>query len=55
MLIVCLDANYRLKNQLVSSEVADPGLGTGLAFFGPLEPYRKWLLSCTDVEEVSNE
>lgn len=54
MLIVCLDANFRLKNQLVSSEAADPGLGTGLAFFGPLESYRTWLLSCTDSEEVSS-
>jgi hypothetical protein len=37
---------------MVSSEKKDPGLGTGWAYFVEDEPYRKFLLTVTDQEEV---
>lgn len=52
-LIVCLDANFRLKNQMRSSYKVDPGLGTGWAYFVPLEPYFKYVLSCTNDDDAS--
>jgi hypothetical protein len=38
-LFLALDANFRLKRKDVSSEEKDPGLGTGLAFFGDVKQY----------------
>ncbi|KAJ7810115.1 hypothetical protein B0H13DRAFT_2248680 [Mycena leptocephala] len=38
-LFLALDANFRLKRKDVSSEEKDPGLGTGLAFFGDVKEY----------------
>ncbi|KAJ7871110.1 hypothetical protein B0H13DRAFT_1895895 [Mycena leptocephala] len=38
-LFLALDANFRLKCKGVSSEEKDPGLGTGLAFFGDVKEY----------------
>ncbi|KAJ7920511.1 hypothetical protein B0H13DRAFT_1605382 [Mycena leptocephala] len=38
-LFLVLDANFRLKRKDVSSEEKDPGLGTGLAFFGDVKQY----------------
>lgn len=52
-LIVCLDANFRLKNQLRSSYTVDPGLGTGWAYFLPLEEYFSYVLSCASDQDVS--
>lgn len=44
-LIVCMDANFRLKNQLVSNYSQDPGLGIGLAYMVPREPAEQYALS----------
>jgi hypothetical protein len=52
VLIVALDACFRLKRRIVSSEKKDPGLGTGWGYFVEDEPYRKYLLTVTDQEEV---
>ena len=52
MLILCLNANFRLKNQLQSLYAKDPGLGTGLSYFGPLDPYFKYIMTCTTDEDV---
>jgi len=54
MMFVCMDANFRLKNQLVSNYSQDPGLGTGLAYMVPREPYEQYVLSRCDDSDVSN-
>ncbi|KAJ7468442.1 hypothetical protein B0H11DRAFT_2159494 [Mycena galericulata] len=50
---LALDACFRLKRRLVSSDLRDPGLGTGWAYFVETEPYRKFLLTVTDQDEMS--
>ena len=50
---VCIDANFRLKNQLVSSYSADPGLGIGMAYMLPRKEYEKYVLSKTSDTDVS--
>lgn len=52
MLILALDACFRLKRRIVSSEKKDPGLGTGWGYFVEDEPYRNYLLTVTDQDEV---
>ncbi|TDL23120.1 hypothetical protein BD410DRAFT_721379 [Rickenella mellea] len=51
--IVTIDACFRLKRRNVSSRTKDPGLGTGWAYFVEDEPYREYLLNCTDQQEMS--
>lgn len=51
-LIRCVDANFRLINQLVSSYSADPGLGIGMAYMLPREPYEAYLLEQVNDVEV---
>ncbi|KAJ7030837.1 hypothetical protein C8F04DRAFT_1186481 [Mycena alexandri] len=43
----------RLKRGLVSSELKDPGLGTGWAYMTEDVPYRNYLLTVTDQKEMS--
>jgi hypothetical protein len=50
--ILALDACFRLKRRLVSTELKDPGLGTGWAYMVENEVYRSWLLTATDQKEV---
>ncbi|KAF9471153.1 hypothetical protein BDN70DRAFT_783782, partial [Pholiota conissans] len=45
MMFTCMDANFRLKNQMVSNWSQDPGLGIGLSYMVPREPYEKYVLS----------
>ena len=45
MMFLCMDANFWLKNQLVSNYSQDPGLGTGWAYMVPCEEYEKYVLS----------
>lgn len=52
LLILCLDANFRLKNQLVSNYSQDPGLGIGMAYMVPREPYETYVLSRTSDTDV---
>lgn len=49
---MCLDANFRLKNQMRSSYAVDPGLGTGWAYFVPLDGYFAYVLSCASDADV---
>ncbi|KAE9383288.1 hypothetical protein BT96DRAFT_961070 [Gymnopus androsaceus JB14] len=42
------DCCFRLKRHLVSSEVRDPGLGTGSSYFVEDKPYREFLKGVTD-------
>ncbi|KAJ7219933.1 hypothetical protein GGX14DRAFT_389351 [Mycena pura] len=50
---LALDACFRLKRRTISSELKDPGLGTGWAYMVEWEPYRQFLLTVTDQEEMS--
>lgn len=51
--IRCMDANFRLKNQLVSSFSTDPGLGIGMAYMVPREQYEAYVLSRASDADVS--
>ncbi|KAJ7822848.1 hypothetical protein B0H13DRAFT_2241584 [Mycena leptocephala] len=51
-LFLALDACFRLKRRLVSSELKDPGLGTGWAYMVENEPYREYLRTVTDQKEM---
>ncbi|KAJ7884187.1 hypothetical protein B0H14DRAFT_3082403 [Mycena olivaceomarginata] len=56
LFILCffaLDACFRMKHGLVSSELKDPGLGTGMAYMLENVPYREYLLTVTDQKEMS--
>ncbi|KAF7330698.1 hypothetical protein MSAN_02447900 [Mycena sanguinolenta] len=53
ILFMALDACFRLKRRLVSSDLWDPGLGTGWAYFVENEPYRQYLLTVTDQNEAT--
>ncbi|PPQ82484.1 hypothetical protein CVT26_012847 [Gymnopilus dilepis] len=53
MVFVCMDANFRLKNQLVSNYSQDPGLGIGWAYMVPRKPYEKYVLSKANDDDIS--
>jgi len=48
-----MDANFRLKNRMRSSEAADPGLHTGLAYFVKNEPYLEHVKKYATQTDVS--
>ncbi|KAF7305850.1 CxC2 domain-containing protein [Mycena chlorophos] len=52
-LFLAMDACFHLKRGMVSSWLKDPGLGTGLAYFVEWIPYRDFLLTITDQQEMS--
>jgi hypothetical protein len=52
-MFVCMDANFRLKNQLVSNYSQDPGLGIGMAYMVPRESYETYVLSRSDDNDAS--
>ncbi|KAG2045963.1 hypothetical protein BDR06DRAFT_985710 [Suillus hirtellus] len=53
-IFLALDANFRLKNHLRSSEAGDPGLHTGLAYFVPNKPYRAHILNNASQNDISS-
>jgi hypothetical protein len=53
MLFICMDANFRLKNQFVSNYSQDPGLGIGWAYMVPRKPYEDYVLSQANSNDVS--
>lgn len=53
MMFVCMDANFRLKNQLVSNYSQDPGLGIGWAYMVPRVPYETYVLRWANDDDVS--
>ena len=53
MLFLCMDANFRLKNQMVSNYSQDPGLGTGWAYVAPRKLYESYVLSRASDADVS--
>jgi hypothetical protein len=52
MAFICVDANFRLKNQLMSNYSADPGLGTGMSYMVERRPYEQYVLSRVAEAEV---
>ena len=52
MVMLGMDANFRLKNQLVSNYSADPGLGIGMAYMVGRRRYEEYILSRTDDTDV---
>ena len=48
-----MDANFRLKNHLISNFSADPGLWNGMAYMTPRIPYETYVLSQADTDDVS--
>ncbi|KAJ7745164.1 hypothetical protein B0H14DRAFT_2637194 [Mycena olivaceomarginata] len=53
VLFIALDACFRLKRRMISSEFKDPGLGTGWAYVTENAPYCHFLLTVTDQKEMS--
>lgn len=53
MALICMDANFRLKNRLNSNLSVDPGLWNGMAYMALRDPYEKYVLSQADEEDVS--
>ncbi|KAJ7481682.1 hypothetical protein FB451DRAFT_1444162 [Mycena latifolia] len=53
ILFLAFDACFRLKRRMISSELRDPGLGTGWAYFLEQEPYREFLLTVTKQTDMS--
>lgn len=53
MVFLCIDANFRLKNQVVSNYSQDPGLGIGLGYMVPRLAYRSYVLSQVNDSDVS--
>ncbi|KAL0572957.1 hypothetical protein V5O48_009012 [Marasmius crinis-equi] len=50
---ICMDANFHLKEQLVSSHSRDPALTDGLGYFVKRKPYDAWVNSKADGDEIS--
>jgi hypothetical protein len=50
---LAIDTCFRLKRGLVSSELKDPGLGTGMSYLLEDTEFREFLLTVTDQVEVS--
>ncbi len=50
--MLCMDTNFHLKNQMVSSYSQDPGLGIGQGYFIPKDAYDKYVLNHTTDEDV---
>lgn len=53
LLIIAMDANFRLKNLMRSSNAKDPGLHTGMAYFPADQPYREHVLKYASQKDVS--
>ncbi|KAL0564901.1 hypothetical protein V5O48_017133 [Marasmius crinis-equi] len=52
-LMVCVDFNFRLKGQLVSSWTRDPGLDDGWSYFVPRQPYEEYIKKHVNEEDAS--
>ena len=52
MLIVAMDANFRLKNRLRKTTRSEPMLGLGMSYFVDDKPYTDYIKNYIDQEEV---
>ena len=55
MLIVGMDANFRMMSRLRSSIFKDPSLAPSWAYFVDNGPYAEFIKEYVDMEEVSRE
>jgi hypothetical protein len=53
MLILAVDANFRLKNRLHANEHQDPSLGSGLGYFVNDGAYREHLKNYVGEDDMS--
>ncbi|KAJ7078749.1 hypothetical protein B0H15DRAFT_954431 [Mycena belliarum] len=53
-LFLALDACFRLKRRLISSELRDPDLSPGWAYMVETGPYREYLGTVTDQKEMNS-
>ncbi|GJF00735.1 CxC2 domain-containing protein [Phanerochaete sordida] len=53
LLILAIDANFRLKRRAVSNDARDPGLLSGRGYFAEDESYREHILQYADQEDIS--
>ncbi|PBK83694.1 hypothetical protein ARMGADRAFT_1048377 [Armillaria gallica] len=53
VLLLCMDANFRLKNQMVLSYSRDPGLGIGWGYFVLRAPFEGYVIDHTSDEDIS--
>lgn len=53
MPFIAMDANFRLKNQLVSNYDQDPGLGVGWAYMIAREEYEDFVVARANDADVS--
>jgi hypothetical protein len=53
MLILALDANFRLKNRLRANEIQNPALGSGLGYFCEEKRYKNHLKNYVAESDVS--
>ncbi|PPR03501.1 hypothetical protein CVT24_012668 [Panaeolus cyanescens] len=53
MLYACMDANFRLKNQIVSNYSQDPGLGTGMAYMLDRKEYEGYVRGQATDDDIS--
>jgi hypothetical protein len=53
MLILAMDANFRLKNRMRANDQTDPELGPGWAYFVNSAGYKKHLKNYISEEDVS--
>ncbi|KAJ7038747.1 hypothetical protein C8F04DRAFT_909699, partial [Mycena alexandri] len=57
MLLLAMDANFRLKNRLRANETQDPSLGSGLGYFVEEDGYKKHITNYVaekDVGQISS-
>lgn len=52
-LFLAIDANFRMRRKIVSSDVADPGLNKGWAYIVNEVPYKAYLKDYKGKPEVS--
>ncbi|KAF8183500.1 hypothetical protein K438DRAFT_1907965 [Mycena galopus ATCC 62051] len=53
IMFLAINACFRLKRRLVSSELKDPSLGSGWSYMVETKPYQEFLLTVTDQQEMS--
>ena len=52
LLILAIDANFRLKRRAVSNDARDPSLMSGYGYFVQDSSYREHILSHADQDDV---
>ncbi|KAK0211417.1 hypothetical protein IW262DRAFT_1450620 [Armillaria fumosa] len=53
LLLICIDANFCLKNQIVSSYSRDPGLSIGWLYFTAHKPYEDYISTCVEFSAMA--